>query len=393
MMSHPFPLTDLFLPAALIFLFTAGVALFVTRAVGWSLASAFFKAGLFILYFGYVFHGEYSHQDDITYLNQAALFAANGVTVWNIFEHLPLILATAGNHFIYQIFCTYALYFFGPGYFAPVALNTLLSPLIAALGCKIAEVEFGFTGPWRAIIFFILLFDPTISAWAGFYNGKDVLVLFGHVVTLYGFMLLYRGQALRAIGLLGSAASFLFFLRFYVPLLFIAAFMLSIFLGAGRRHFGRLLLAGGAGFAGILAVIGPETVLSNLAKLRSDFVNPAYGLIRFLLTPIPFNADADYRFLEIPAVLSWLFLPLLIWGTILVARLRTPFSKFFLLYCLVFAGLYSTFAELQGPRHRLQLEFAIVIFEMLALRALMRSAMKPGMIRSDSAITLASDSG
>jgi len=378
MTLHPFPLTDLFLPATLIFLFTAGIALHATRAVGWSLVSAVFKAGFFVLYFGYVFHGEYSKLDDLSYLNQAALFAYNGVTFWNIFQHLPLIVGVAGGHFIYQIFCTYALYMFGPGYFAPVALNILLSPVIAALGCKIAEIEFGFTGPWRAVVFFVLLLDPAIVAWSGVYNGKDVLVLLGHVVILYGFMFLYRGQMLRAAGFIGPAACILFFLRFYVPVLFVVAFMLFILMGAGRRHLGRLLLVGSAGLAGILAVIGPGRILSNVAKLRSDFVNPAYGLIHFFLTPIPFNTDLGYRFLEIPAVLNWLFLPLLAWGVVLVARLRTPYSKFFLIYFAVFVSLYSTYGELQGPRHRLQLEFAMVIFVMLAVRALAHAALKQG---------------
>jgi hypothetical protein len=281
-------------------------------------------------------------------------------------------------HFVYQIYCTYALYIFGPGYFGPVAMNTLLTAIIAAFGCKVAELEFGLTGQWRTVTFFAILFDPFVFVWSSLINGKDVLVLLGHVMMLYGVTLLYRGRLLRAVGCIGPAAVLMLFLRFYVPLLFVAAFTMSVLLGAGRRWFGRLLLLAGAGLAGLVAAVGPALFLSALAKVRGAFVNPAYGVPRFLLTPIPFNTDITYRFLEIPAILNWLFMPLLIWGVVLVARLRTPFSKFFLIYCAVFISLYSTYGDLQGPRHRLQLEFAIVIFVVLALRALAHAALKQG---------------
>jgi hypothetical protein len=373
---QPSLLSDLFAPTAMIFFGTLAIALFMTRAVAMSMVAATLKAGCFLVYFGYFFHGDFTFLDDITYLSQAALFSAHGVTIWNLFQHLPLILSTAGNHFVYQIFCTYALYFFGPGYFAPVSINILLTAVIAALGCKVAELEFGLAGQWRTVTFFVILFDPSIFVWGGFTNGKDVLVLLGHVITLYGFMFVYRGQGWRAAAVILPTGSVLFFLRFYVPLLFAVVFMLSVFMGAGRRWIGRLLLLSAAGVGGVIAVLGPGRLLSALEQLRSDFVNPVYGIARFLLTPIPFNTDINYRFLEIPAVLCWALLPFLAWGVVLVARLRTPFSKFFILYCATFIVLYSTYAELQGPRHRVQLEFAVVVFELLALRVLMRSAVK-----------------
>jgi hypothetical protein len=373
---QPYLLSDLFAPAVMVFFGTLAIALHMTRAVAMSMVSAVLKAGFFLVYFGYFFHGDFTFKDDITYLSEAALFSANGVTIWNLFQHLPLILGTAGNHFIYQIFCTYALYIFGPGYFAPVSINILSTAVIAAVGCKIAELEFGLIGQWRTVTFFVLLFDPFIFAWSGLINGKDVLVLLGHAMMLYGFMFVYRGKVWRAVAVILPTVLVLFFLRFYVPLLFVVVFMLSISMGAGRRWLGRLLLLSAVGLGGVVAVIGPGTLLSSLERVRSDFVNPVYGVTRFLLTPIPFNTDPSYRFLEIPAVLYWLFLPLLAWGVILVARLRTSYSKFFLVYCVVFVSLYSIYSELQGPRHRLQLEFAIVVFGLVALRALIYCAVK-----------------
>lgn len=218
MSLHPFLLSNMFPAATIIFFATAALTLWMTRLPVISLAGALFKTGLFLFYFGYLFDGTYTFKDDLTYLWQAQLFAANHITVFNFYEHLPFIFSVTGNHFVYQLFCTFALQLFGPGYFVPVALNAAITAVIAALGCKIAEREFGLVGVWRNVAFFALLLDPSITAWATLINGKDILVLLGHVVMLYGFMLIYRGRIWRGAAILLPSALILFFLRFYVPL-------------------------------------------------------------------------------------------------------------------------------------------------------------------------------
>jgi hypothetical protein len=245
---------------------------------------------------------------------------------------------------------------------------------MAYMGSRLAEREFGFHGPLRALFFCFFLLMPDVLAWSTIINDKDISVLFLHVVLLYGFSLWFQHRSIAALMLLIPASVILLFLRFYVPLLFSVAFMASIFVAGrtGRRLY--WLAAGGLLIAALVITIRPAGILGALELVQNDFVNPAYGLIRFLLTPIPLNTDTNYAFLDIPSAFHWALFPVAAWGFLQVCYLRTPFSRFFLIYFVTFVSIYSLFAELQGPRHRVQLDFAWAVFQFTGLLALASDA-------------------
>ena len=274
---------------------------------------------------------------------------------------------------------------FGEGYYAPVACNNLLTPLIAYLGARLAVREFGLTPLQGRCFYFFLLFHPDILAWSTIMNGKDILVLLSHVLLLLSVSLLFR-KRLREALLLGLPTVFvLFFLRFYVPLLFASALVAGAIF-AHRVRIGpriRYLLLGGI-VAGFLFVrLGESEILRGILQVREHFVNPLYGFVRFILTPIPFHTAPAYAFLNVPALIHWLLMPFVVAGFVHVLGMRGFFARFFLIYLLVFIGLHAVFGELQGPRHRVQLDYAWATLQFLGIMLMFRRT-RPPRIRAES---------
>jgi len=126
----------------------------------------------------------------------------------------------------------------------------------------------------------------------------------------------------------------------------------------------------------VATVLGEVDFQYALLAIQEAFVNPVYGFVRMALTPIPFNTEENYAFLDIPAVIHWFLMPFVGLGVIRVYRIRTTFSQFFLAYVLVFFGLYAVFGELQGPRHRVQLDYAWAVFQFMGVMTFLHTMAK-----------------
>ena len=370
---QPFDLRVLLLPGLVIFFATFWVAQRVTRSFAFSLPAALIKAGAFWLYFGLLFDGTYTFLDDWSYLEGGRQLYAQGVGITNLAQNWHLLLTVgSGNHFLYYLYNAYAFQLFGETYFAPVALNVLLTSLIAWFGTNLAGQEFGLGGPQRKYFFVFLLLHPDILVWSNIMNGKDIFVLLMHVLLLLSCSFLFRRRWVAALVLAVPVSLVLFFMRFYVPLLFVvalAASQLFVLHGKGRL---RLFVLSGVLGALVLSWLGPNTIQYARATLADQVGNPFYGFVRFLLTPIPFNTDEAYRFLDFPMLIHWLLLPFACWGVVMAYRLSTPFSRFFLLYMLIFVGLYAVFVAEQGPRARVQLDYAWAVLQFMGLMAFFR---------------------
>ena len=376
---RPFDLASLLWPAVVIFV-VSSMATF--RFTGNPLAAvmiAFFKSAVFLVYFGVLFDGTYTVIDDWGYLEGAALLLDRGVTVASIAQDWNLAVAIAGGqHALYYLYNVYAFRLFGQGYYAPVACNIVLTVGIAWLGARLAGREFGLTTRQSRALYIFLLVHPDILAWSSIINAKDILVLWAHVVLLYSVSLLYRGRSLHAviIGALGFVL--LFFLRFYVPVLFLGAFIaqgvIRLRVAGGERARYVLVVCVAAGVIG--GVVGVASIPAAINAVREDFVNPLFGVVRFALTPVPFRISTQYGFLEIPAMIHWMLAPFFLWGLVRVLRLNSRFSQFFVVYLAVFVLFYGVYGELQGPRHRVQLDYAWGLLQFVGLTAFGRR-MKP----------------
>lgn len=367
-MLHAFDIGVLAVPTTLIF---GAVLVAAWRAgcpppLAWCLATV--KAGIYLVYFGVLFDGTFTFLDDWTYLERGAALHDAEVTVFNLIDNLPLLLAAGGgDHFAYYLYNAMAIAWFGEGYYAPVALNVLASVAVASVSARLVVAERLCTVNQAPLYFAFVLLHPDITAWSTVMNGKDTLVLLLHVLLLTAVSWHLRGRRWSALLLAAAATIVLLALRFYVPLMFGLALALAAALqlrGATRL---RLLALATLLLAVLAWQLGSAGALFVLDRLRDDMVNPFVGFAHFLLTPIPFNTAANYAFLDLPAVVHWLLLPAALLGVWRVHRMGTAFARYLVMYTLVFAALYAIYGELQGPRHRLQLDFAWATFQFVGI--------------------------
>lgn len=363
----PFDLDTLIGPTAAIFFVTLLLTFQFTKWPVISLLVALVKAGIYIFYFGVVFDGTFTFLDDWSYLNGGSELINHGVGITNLAENWELTLTVGrGDHVFYYLLNAYAMRLFGEGYYAPVAVNVLLAVAVALFGARLAAVEFNMSKKTARRFFLFLLFHPDIMAWSNIVNGKDILVLLLHVLLLMAISIYLRGQAYRALKLAAPIILVLLFLRFYVPLVFAISLVAGNFLVERRGQIKYLLLSI---FLAALAFlwVGESGLQYAFDALLEDLVNPFYGFLRFILTPIPFNTEANYAFLNISALIHWMLIPFLVYGFIRVWRLKTGFSRFLFFYVLAFGSLYALYGELQGPRHRVQMDYAIALFQFLGI--------------------------
>lgn len=367
---HPFDLELLLKPGLLIFTATLWVAFLVTRSVVFSLSAALIKASLFLIYFGVLFDGTFTFFDDWSYLNGGIEIVDKGIGLSNLAENWDFVLMTAtGEHFVYYLYNAYAFRFFGVGYYAPVALNIVLTILIAWFGAIVGTREFGFTGQWKKLFFMFLLFHPDILAWSNVMNGKDILLLLLHVLLLLSASMFFRGRRFAALAIATPVVILLFFLRFYVPVIFATVLVVHQLLAVRSRHHLYWLLGGTAIlFVAIYSMLG-DLIQFAWLSFQENLVNPVVGFVHMALTPIPFNTDVKYSFLDIPALLHWMLMPMVVYGVVLLMRReKSPFTRFFWLYLVAFMGMYSIYGELQGPRQRVQLDFALAVLQFIGIK-------------------------
>ncbi|MEO9522545.1 hypothetical protein [Marinobacter alexandrii] len=369
----PFLLAELMAPALLIL--AAGFVLtwVATRSVLLSLFLPLAKATVFVVYFAAFFDGTWTFLDDWTYLEKGQLLLDQGVSTTNFFAHLPLLFSTAGGkHFVYHLFNADAARLFGPAYYAPVAFNIVLTFVAAGFMAGAAKAGLHFSRRLAVGLFASLVLYPDLVAWSTVVNGKDTLVMTGTGVAVYVISQIESGRYRRAV-ILGVVIGFvLFFTRFYTPLMMLAAFGLAMLLSSSGRRRPWLWLLVTLGGAGVLSVLGMRGLVNAFNLLLQDFVNPIYGFFRYLLTPIPFNTTEHYDFLDLPQVLYWALMPFLVYGVYRVWRRATLTARFAVIYFLLMVALYAMFAELQGPRHRYQLDGLIVLFQFLGFLSVFR---------------------
>jgi hypothetical protein len=370
---QPFPLIDLAGPA--IFILVAGfvITYAFTRRIVLAYWVTALKAGLFLLYFGFIFNGTYTFLDDRRYLAIGEQLAANGVGVLNIISHYKYIVSTVtGQNIAYYVYNATAVELFGAGYYAPVALNIVLTFLEAGLLMKAARDGLGMGRRAAIALFAFIALSPDILAWSTIPNFKDTLVATGTAAAVCAVALVDRQRIGRAALLAVAAAFVLAITRLYVPLMLGVAFGITLFLSPrGRRNPWLWLLAVVALFF-VVRYMGHGSLVNAVHELRSKMDNPVKGLVRFIVTPIPFHTAPGYGFMNLPQMIYWALLLPMFYGVRCVWRKATISSRFMVIYFILMLLLYGSFTTLQGARHRVQIDGLVVIFQFYGLLALFR---------------------
>lgn len=369
-MIRPFDIDVLLLPASAIFCVTSWISIFFVGNPLLCTSLALVKTGLFVIYYSLLFDGTYTFLDDWTYLKVGEILLNQGIGATG-FSDLVFSLA-GGQHIIYYLYNAYAFRLFGIGYYAPVALNVILTVFIAYLGASLANKEKLLDCSSSKVFYIFLILHPDVLAWSTVMNGKDTLVLFLHVLMLQGIAFLIRKNIIKfsVYGLLSCLL--LLFLRFYVPFLFGFSFIVYNLFRLKLQNLMQGILQVGLTIIVILYLYG-SGLEANLNTYFSYIIaNIFQGITRFLLTPIPFNTEKAYAFLNIPSLIHWFLFPLLLIGLFRLKNMTNSFAKYLFWYMIIFILFYGTFFELQGPRHRFQLTYVVALAQFLGLIGLKR---------------------
>jgi len=203
-------------------------------------------------------------------------------------------------------------------------------------------------------------------------NGKDTFVVFCTSLAIAGLVLLDRNKIIRGLMLVATSFVILTFTRFYAPLFLMSAYFLSYLHWSSlkKRKTVFFLALALALVIAIVANLGVDRLPYYYDRILSDPASPLYGFFRALLTPIPFNAEKSYGFLNLPQLFHWLSLPFALIGLFVVFRSKFVFLRFVSIYFLLGMLLLGLYNELQGPRHRYQFEIFIALFQFLGIRSM-----------------------
>lgn len=363
---QPFSLTELMAPAIVIFVFGFALALYATRMLLWSLFAAVLKSSIFIIYYAVFFDGTFTFVDDWNYLENGKILLSQGMSTVNMFSHLPELCAQiGGRHVVYYLVNADSFRLFGSYYYAPVALNIILTFFAAAFTSAAVQRGVGVSKRLAAGLFVFMVLHPDVVAWSTVMNGKDILVLTGTVLVVYVVSLSESRQYLWPILLASFVGLLLFFTRFYVPLMLLGALFGALALSPAGRQSPLLWVLVVAGLGIVFSVLGWNGLLSAYERFHAEFVNPLYGVPRIALTPIPFHTVEQYAFLNLVQVFHWAMMPILVYGVYRVWRRATLTARFMVIYFLLMLLLYGMFDTLQGGRQRVQLDGLIAIFQFL----------------------------
>lgn len=372
-MLHTFPLADLAWPCVFILVVGLLISYAFTRRIILSYWIAVLKAGMFLLYFGFFFDGTFTALDDWTYLHIGELFARNHVGITNVFGHYQYVVGTiTAANVAYYVYNATAVRIFGYGYYAPVAVNVVLTFLAAGLLMKAARVGLGMSRRVSIGLFACLALAPDIVVWSTIPNMKDTLVATATAAAVYAITLVDEHRLVRATVLAVAAAVVLAFTRLYVPLMLGIAFGITLFLSPRGRRNPLLWVLAAIALAEVARVMGHGSFVGGLHSVRSKMDNPVLGVLRFLVTPVPFHTAPSYAYLDIPQLVYWILLPCMVYGIFTVWRRATLTARFMVIYFLIMILLYGSFTTLQGPRHRVQVDGLITIFQYYGILALLR---------------------
>jgi hypothetical protein len=320
-----------------------------------TVAKAFLFAACYVVLFDTL--TPYHRPDDLVYLRQGASLLDQLRN--RPFADISLINTAESFHFFYIMPVALAVYLFGEHYHSMVALNVALSFICGLFAYAIVNTRY--KNQQVARYFFILIvLNPDLLSWTTFFAGKDTWVLLGHLIFIYAFVCIEDGKRAKGVLWMALAVALTINLRFYVPVVM----TLLIAMTLSRRTKYWIL-----GLAGLGLVLAPETLRAlrslmtgGVSSLSLDFFALLVAIPRFWLTPRPFLEDDLHGFLRIASMINWALLPFMLIGLYRCALSKDKFSRFLVYYFLAFSLFYGLTAALNGPRQRLQLLFAQMLF-------------------------------
>lgn len=376
----PFLITTI----VMVLLSTVFLYCFIKR-LSYSIIIAVSKYIIFVVYF--LIWSKYSPivlLDDQTYYDQSVMIFENAKGHLGYlfdFRHIAFFASVAGGtHFGYYIYNFVSFWIFGPNYYSPVVLNIFVSLVTGIMIYRtllLVNIEKKFCQFF--LVFFLLHWD--LLAWSSFVNLKDILVLF-FVVWALNCMIRIKCSSSRLVPFLNLLliGFLLLFVRFYlVYFLFVVALVYLVV----TQMYKIKSRWGGPFIRLIVLIVMPISFYLIFVKLFANSLaeiggttNVMLGFIRFIMTPFPFTIENKYSFLLVSSILHWLMFPLMLYG--LYIFMKRYFFRLmpFIILAMLLCVFYGSFAELQGPRHRVVLLYFITLLQALSLYELFKKFSK-----------------
>ena len=375
------PLSAILLTALIIFLscFWFGKLIFKNNPIV-PFFIALIKTGFFLIYYLLFLNPDFYSIDSYNYMNTAIRVINKFESNLDFFIELlsfQLMNVYGLGHYIYNAFVSAVLIIFNTELaLAPIGVNIVLSVLSAYYFCKsllLLEMK------EKYVSWFFLLFvlHWEVLTWTTITLLKDNFIAF-LTIALFYLIIVFLKKRFKWYHLLALIYTVggLMFSRFYiVPFVGICLIIYNYLRIFSNRKTARTL---------ITLVLTPLFLLISLSLIWEQFGdyfkflfdfndNPLYGTIRFFLTPIPFNVSDSRSYLVIPSLINWILIPFTLAGIYRCYGLGGIFRLLILYYFLIlfFYGAYSPHGEATGPRHKIQLLFIYILFQMLGLISLL----------------------
>jgi hypothetical protein len=293
---------------------------------------------------------------------------------------LEFMITAGGYHFGYFVYNYISFWLFGPYYYAPVIANILISVLTASIFYRtIIFAQLSNKASIFIYIFFLLHWD--VLTWSSFINIKDTFVLFLSVSALYLMIVTkVKGLTIRTMLLFILILVCFYTIRFYfcfflgvTGTIFLIMTQLSKIKGNWMDLFIKISIL-------VVLPICFYIVFIFMYARRIDSIGPQtnifYGFPRYILTPFPLNIEPDYSFIFISSTLHWLLLPILPYGLYLFIKRHFYTLMPYVIMFLLLSVFYGSFAELQGPRHRIPQAAFLCILQALSIYEILASVKK-----------------
>jgi len=357
----------LFNQSVILFSFIFIILYLYFRSFFLALVISIIKSSLFFIYY-YFFSSNLElsiRPDDIYYLQHGIAFE-NNFKIQDL-NYWKLQASMESFHFFYILPISILINLFGEFYTSLAIGNIILTCFIAILATSIIK-EQKYTWYKNFAIFFLLY--PDLIAFSTSTAGKDTWVLLMHVLFIKSYSLLINKSFKKSILVFLITFVIALHLRFYIPVIFSFIFIIAYGFSIRILIFTSFLFIALILLTDYIASIKSlfNSGINYIGNTGESIIMIPYGIIHFLLTPLPFNvSQLTHDYLTIPSVINILFLPLFILGFLKTLKILNKFNIFLILYTLSFLITYGFIDFLQGPRHRYQLAFVSIYFIIIGL--------------------------
>jgi len=313
------------------------------------------KTAVVLIYFLYFANGQwFTGGDDWGYVLGAMDLSINDVNplkIWFVQEGHNL--HQFANSALPKWYNLSLFYLFTPSYYVGVFFFTTISIisggfiylLLVRTGKEANVAQLG-------TIFYLLHWE-TIT-WTSFLNLKEPLVTLFLVITIYCFSILPTQSIRSLIGL--TITSFVYQkLRYYIPFLLFTSFITTLLLTGeqfrNKRNYIWTVL--------IVVVFSGTLLVADIVKisqikygfLLADWTYFPYGLIKVILSPLPWRITEPASYLYVSSILHIVLLPITLLGGYLLWT-KGYVGRLIVITYIVGLVAYAFQPLVNSPRHR-----------------------------------------